>query len=65
MMVLIFLNYIEWFNGLIGSRKVLLLNNSTFSYTASINTVLKLTSLLNIRVKFLFKNITSFYQPLD
>ena len=63
-MALIFLNYIKWFNGLIGGRKVLLLINSASGYAAAINTV-KLTSLLNTRVKFLPKNVISFYQPLD
>ena len=61
MTALIFLNYIKWFNGLIGCRKVLLLINSAPGHTAGINTVLELASLLNIRVKFLPKNITSFY----
>ena len=65
MTALIFLNYIKWFDGLIGSKKVLLLINSASGHTASINIVLKLASLLNIRVKFLPKNITSFYQPLN
>ena len=60
-MALIFLNYIKWFNSLLGGGKVLLLINSTPSYAASINTVLELASLLNTRVKFLPKNITSLY----
>ncbi|OCK91920.1 uncharacterized protein K441DRAFT_572511, partial [Cenococcum geophilum 1.58] len=49
------------FNSLIGGRKVLLLINSTPSYATSINIVLELASLLNTRVKFLPKNVTSFY----
>ena len=60
-MALIFLNYIKWFNSLIGGRKVLLLINSTSSHTTSINTVLELASSLNTRVKFLPKYITSLY----
>ena len=48
-----------------GGRKVLLLINSTPGHTASINTVLELASLLNTRVEFLPKNVTSLYQPLD
>ncbi|OCK99020.1 uncharacterized protein K441DRAFT_540535, partial [Cenococcum geophilum 1.58] len=62
---LIFLNYIRWFNGLIGGRKVLLLINSAPSHTGGMLTVLEHASLLNTRVKFLPKNVTSLYQPLD
>ncbi|OCK99962.1 uncharacterized protein K441DRAFT_536462, partial [Cenococcum geophilum 1.58] len=58
---LIFLNYIKWFNGLIGGRKVLLLINSTPGHTRSILIILKHASLLNTRVIFLPKNATSFY----
>ena len=61
MTALIFLNYIKWFNSLIGGRKVLLLINSTPGYAAGINMVLELASLLNTRVKFLPKNVTSLY----
>jgi len=64
MTALIFLNYIKWFNGLMGGRKVLLFINSAPGYATGINTV-ELASLLNTRVKFLPKNITSLYQPLD
>ncbi|OCK88037.1 uncharacterized protein K441DRAFT_591084 [Cenococcum geophilum 1.58] len=60
-MALIFLNYIKWFNGLIGSKKVFLLINSTPSYTRGILIILERASLLNIRVKFLPKNVTSLY----
>ena len=60
MIILIFLNYIKWFNSLMGGRKVFLLINSTSSYAATIN-IVKLASLLNTRVKFLPKNVTSFY----
>jgi hypothetical protein len=60
-MALIFLNYIKWFNGLIGGRKVLLLINSAPGHTRGMLTILERASLLNIRVKFLPKNITSLY----
>ncbi|OCK96075.1 uncharacterized protein K441DRAFT_553532 [Cenococcum geophilum 1.58] len=60
-MALIFLNYIKWFNGLMGSRKVLLLINSAPSHTRGILTILERASLLNTRVKFLPKNVTSLY----
>ncbi|OCL00714.1 uncharacterized protein K441DRAFT_531475, partial [Cenococcum geophilum 1.58] len=58
---LIFLNYIKWFNGLMGGRKVLLLINSAPGHAASINIMLELASLLNTRVKFLPKKVTSLY----
>ncbi|OCK99889.1 uncharacterized protein K441DRAFT_536459, partial [Cenococcum geophilum 1.58] len=58
---LIFLNYIKWFNGLMGSRKVLLLINSTLSHTRGMLIILEHASLLNTRVKFLPKNVTSLY----
>ena len=59
-MALIFFNYIKWFNGLIGGRKVLLLINSAPSYTGGI-LIIEYASLFNTRVKFLPKNITSLY----
>ncbi|OCK90676.1 uncharacterized protein K441DRAFT_578887, partial [Cenococcum geophilum 1.58] len=58
---LIFLNYIKWFNGLIGGRKVLLLINSAPGHTGDILIILERASLLNTRVKFLPKNVTFFY----
>ena len=61
----IFLDYIEWFDGLMGGRKVLLLIDSAPGHAAGINTVLELASLLNTRVEFLPKNVTSLYQPQD
>ena len=61
MTALIFLNYIKWFNSLIGGRKVLLLINSTPGYTRGILIILERASLLNTRVKFLPKNVTSLY----
>ena len=64
-MALIFLNYIKWFNSLISGRKALLLIDSAPGYTRGILIILEYTSLLNTRVKFLPKNITSLYQLLD
>ncbi|OCK92964.1 uncharacterized protein K441DRAFT_568134, partial [Cenococcum geophilum 1.58] len=58
---LIFLNYIKWFNSLIGGKKVLLLINSAPSYTRGMLIILERASLLNTRVKFLPKNVTSLY----
>ena len=60
-MALIFLNYIKWFNSLIGGRKVLLFINFASSHTRDILIILEHASLLNTRVKFLPKNITSLY----
>ena len=60
MMALIFLDYIKWFDGLMGGRKVLLLINSIFGRAAGIN-IEELPSLLNTRVEFLPKNVTFLY----
>ncbi|OCK87134.1 uncharacterized protein K441DRAFT_595634, partial [Cenococcum geophilum 1.58] len=49
------------FNGLISGRKILLLINSAFSYTRGILIILECANLLNTRVKFLPKNVTSLY----
>ena len=65
MTALIFLDYIKWFDGLMGGRKVLLLINSAPGYTAGMLMILEHANLFNTRVKFLPKNITSLYQPLD
>jgi len=44
-----------------GGRKVLLLINSAPSHTRGMLIILERASLLNIRVKFLPKNVTSLY----
>ena len=65
MTALIFLDYIKWFDGLMGGRKVLLLIDSAPGHTGGMLTILERASLLNTRVEFLPKNVTSLYQPLD
>ncbi len=65
MTVLIFFNYIKWFDGLMGGRKVFLLIDFALGHTGGMLMILERASLLNIRVEFLPKNVTSLYQPLD
>jgi hypothetical protein len=58
----IFKEYLEWFDGQMGGRKVLLLVDGFSAHESALK---QNPSLNNTRVEFLAANTTSLYQPLD